>query len=60
MSTQQGPEPLAPETPATPPIAAEMPGPENIPDTAADPAPDIGALLKRAEDDGSYTYKRCA
>ena len=54
MTTQDPSAPAATEAPATPPIVGEMPGPDIVAETKpADPAPDIGALLKRAEDEAA-------
>ena len=54
MTTQDPSAPAATEAPATPPIVGEMPGPDIVAEAKpADPAPDIGALLKRAEDEAA-------
>jgi molecular chaperone GrpE len=53
MSTPKDPKAPAADTDAThPPMTTGKPAPEVIPEpSAADPAPDIAALLKKAEDD---------
>lgn len=54
MTTQDHPEPAAAEAPATPPVVSETTGPDIVAEPQpADPAPDIGALLKRAEDEAA-------
>jgi len=51
-TTHRRPHPHAPE--ATPPIVGEHPSAESIPGLPpADPAPDIGALLKKAENEAA-------
>jgi molecular chaperone GrpE len=54
MTTQDRPEPATTAAPATPPIVGASPGPDIVAEPKpADPAPDIGALLKRAEDEAA-------
>lgn len=54
MSPHDRPETAADTAPATPSAPGEMPGPGSAAEpNPADPAPDIGALLKRAEDEAA-------
>lgn len=53
-TTHRRPHAQTPATDATPPILGDPPAAETVPHLApADPAPDIGALLKRAEDEAA-------
>ena len=54
MNTQQRPDAGATPQDAPMPVATESPAQDAIPDAGpADPAPDIAALLKKAEDEAS-------
>lgn len=54
MTPHDPSEPTTGAAPATPPIVGETPGPDIVAEPGpADPAPDIGSLLKRAEDEAA-------